>query len=41
MASRIHILALDDPSVVQETQWKVEQIFELFFLPSHAPIGHQ
>jgi len=39
-APRIHILALDDPIVAKETQWKIEQLSKLFFLPPHVPIGH-
>jgi hypothetical protein len=41
MASRIHILALDSPATTNEAQWKIEQLYELFLLPSHVPIGHQ
>jgi hypothetical protein len=41
MASRIHILALDSPTTTNEAQWKIEQLYELFLLPSHVPIGHQ
>jgi len=41
MASKIHILSLDDPAATNEAQWKIEQLSEFFFLPPHMPIGHQ
>jgi hypothetical protein len=41
MASNIHIPTLDDPTVPNEAQWKIEQLFKVFLLPSHVPIGHQ
>jgi hypothetical protein len=39
--SKIHIPTLDGPTVINETQWKIEQLSKFFFLPPHVPIKHQ
>jgi hypothetical protein len=40
MTSKIHILALDNPIVANEAQWKIEQLSKLSLLPPNVPIGH-